>query len=100
MQETERISVRKSPCFFSVDDVVRHTGYHLGPLRLRTQSTKGTNNRHRSSYRTTLRVDVKGLSEVKTVLEDLQVRQACPKIIMKIMSNFENPVKCFWREVS
>src|SRR6185369_9349802 len=51
MQKAQRISVSQSTRFFSVDDVVRHTCHFLGAVSLRTQSTKGTNNRHRSSCR-------------------------------------------------
>src|ERR1700730_10504353 len=50
MQETQRIPRREGTSFFTIDDVIRNAGYCLGPLGRRTQSVKGTNNRHRSSY--------------------------------------------------
>src|SRR6185503_19713236 len=50
VQETEWISFGKRARLVSVNYVVRHTGYFLGALRLWTQSTKGTNDRHGSSW--------------------------------------------------
>ncbi len=50
VQKAEWIAVCESACFFGVHDVVRHARYSLGALGWRTQSAKGTNNRHKSSF--------------------------------------------------
>src|SRR6185369_2516984 len=51
VQKAQRVSGRQRARFFSIDDVVRHTCHVFAAVSLRTQSTKGTNNRHRSSCR-------------------------------------------------
>src|SRR5215217_1313795 len=50
VQETERLSFRERARFVSVNYVVRYACHFLGALRLWTQSTKGTNDRHESSW--------------------------------------------------
>jgi hypothetical protein len=50
VQKAEWLTLREGTRFFSVHDVVRDTGYSLGALGRRTQSAKGTNYRHKSSF--------------------------------------------------